>query len=162
MSNEPTFDIDKAHYWFGIEYNNGIFPLLEKPDRTEEETEKMIAMAYASTLHWRSFSGCKIANSARGENMIATALTYAGRKESALHHAKRNYEIVFNNKSEMADFDFSFALMVLARSHALNGDMQNAKNYLDECVKSIAETKDSEDKKILEMDFNSGPWYGLK
>lgn len=44
MSNQPPFDIDTAHRWFGIEFNNGIFPLLEKPDRTEEETEIMIAM----------------------------------------------------------------------------------------------------------------------
>ncbi len=39
MINQPDFDIDKAHKWFGVEFNNGIFPLLEKADRTEEETE---------------------------------------------------------------------------------------------------------------------------
>lgn len=162
MSNQPPFDIDTAHRWFGIEFNNSIFSLLKKADRTEEETEKMIAMSYASTLHWSSYSKHTIANRARGENMIATALAYAGRKEAALHHAKRNYDIVFNNKSEMADFDISYVLMVMALVHALNGDMENAKKYFDECVKSMDEVKDEEDKGIVEMDFNSGPWYGLK
>jgi hypothetical protein len=162
MTHQPEFDIDKAHHWFGVEFNNGIFPLLEKPGRTDEETEEMIALAYASTLHWSKFSKHTIANKARGENMIATALAYAGRKESAMHHAKRNYDIVFNNKNEMADFDFSYALMVMARSLALNGDTGKAKPYYDDCLKSIQEIKDSEDKKIVESDFNSGPWYGLK
>ena len=162
MSKEPPFDIDIAHRWFGAEYNNSIFPLLEKADRTEEETEKMISMAYASTLHWSSYSKCKTANLARGEYMIANALVYAGRKESSLHHAKRNYEITFGNKNEMEDWDLTYALMVNARVYALNGDMKTAKKYFDECVKSITEVKDSGDKKIVELDFNSGPWYGLK
>lgn len=94
--------------------------------------------------------------------MIATSLTYAGRKEASLYHAKRNYDIVFNNKNEMADFDITYALMVMARSLALNGDMTSAEKYYDECVKSIEDIKDPEDKKICISDFNSGPWYGLK
>ncbi len=162
MTHQPEFDIDKAHYWFGVEFNNRIYPLLEKSGRTDEETEVMIAMAYASTLHWSKFSKHTLANKARGENMVATALTYAGRKESAIHHAKRNYDIVFNNKNEMADFDISYALMVMARALALNGDITKAKEYSEDCRKSIDAIKDPEDKKIVESDFNSGPWYGLK
>jgi hypothetical protein len=162
MAKEPPFDLDKAHHWFGIEYNNGIFPLLEKADRTDEETEKMIAMAYASTLHWSSYSKHTIANRARGENMIATALAYAGRKEAAMHHAERNYKMVSDNRSEVADFDISYALMVMARACALNGDMDSARKYHADCEKSISLTKDPDDKKILEMDFIAGPWYGLK
>ena len=162
MANKPPFDLDAAHRWFGVEYNNSIFPLLEKADRTEEETEKMISMAYASKLHWTSYTKHTIANEARGENMIATAFAFAGRKEAALHHSKRNYEIVFNNKNEMADFDISYALMVMARSYALNGDLNNGRKYYDQCVKSIEEIKDPEDKKIVVIDFSLGPWYGLK
>jgi len=51
MSNKLPFYKDTARRWFGNEFNNGIFPLLEKADRTDEETEKMISMAYDSTLH---------------------------------------------------------------------------------------------------------------
>ena len=162
MSNQPQFDLDKAHRWFGIQFNNGIFPLLEKADRTEEETEKMIAMAYASTLHWSSYSGHTIANRARGEYMISTALAYAGRREQALHHAKRNYEIVFKNKNDVADFDISYALMALARAHAISGYKEKADEYLSECKKSIDDIKDEEDKKIVVADLSSGPWGALE
>ncbi|MEO8514406.1 MAG: hypothetical protein ABI543_12670 [Ignavibacteria bacterium] len=141
MPKEPEFDLDKAHYWFGVEFNNSIFPILEKTGRTDEETEKMISMAYASTLHWCSYSNHNIMNNARGENMIATTLTYAGRKESAIHHAKRNYDIVFSNKDEVADFDISYALMVMARANALNKNMPEAKKYYDECRESIENIK---------------------
>lgn len=162
MAQQPDFNIDLAHRWFGMEFNNGIFLLLEKSDRTDEETEEMIAMAYASTLHWGKFSKCTIANKARGENMIATALAYAGRKEAAKHHAERDYAIVMQNKTEVADFDISYALMAKARSLALNGELQKSKEFYDECVKSIEEIKDPEDKKIVKSDFNAGPWYGLQ
>lgn len=161
MSHQPDFDIDKAHRWFGVEFNNGIFLLLIKEDRTEAETEEMIAMAYASTLHWSKFSKHTIANKARGENMIATALAFAGRKEGALHHAKRNHEIVLNNLNEVKDFDITYALMAMARSLALNGEMTEAQKYFDECVQSLDNIKDEEDKAICVSDFESGPWYGL-
>jgi hypothetical protein len=162
MPTKPEFDTDNAHLWFGVEFNNGIFPLLDKVDRTEEETEKMISMAYASTLHWTNYSKHTVANRARGENMIATALTYAGRKEAAIHHAQRNYEIVFNNINDVSDFDISYALMVMARSLALIGDLEKAKNFFNRCVESMKNINDAEDKQIVESDFNSGPWYGLK
>ncbi|NOS84875.1 MAG: hypothetical protein HOP31_07025 [Ignavibacteria bacterium] len=162
MKKNPDFDVDKAHHWFGTEFNNGIFPLLDKADRTEEETETMIQMAFASTLHWSSFSGGAIANRARGENMIATALVFAGRKESAIHYAIRNHDIVFGNLDSVADFDISYALMVMARAYALNERLAEAEQYYQQCLDSIDEIKDSEDRKIVVNDLNSGPWYGMK
>lgn len=36
MSKEPGFDLDSTHRWFGVEFNNGIFPLLDKKNRSED------------------------------------------------------------------------------------------------------------------------------
>lgn len=162
MENKTDFDLDNANKWFGVSYNNGIFPLLEKADRTDDETEKMIQMAFASTLHWTDYSGCKYANRVRGMNMIATALAYAGRKESSLYYARKNYEMVMNNINEVEDFDVSFMLMQLARSLALNGKHDEAEKTYNECLLSIEKIADEDDKKIVVGDLNSGPWYGLK
>lgn len=162
MKNKPDFDLDKAHHWFGAEFNNGIFPLLEKENRTEEETEKMIQMAYASTLHWSSYSKGTIANRARGENMIATALAFAGRKEAAIFYAKRNHDIVFANLDSVEDFDISYALMVMARAYALNGMFAEAEQYYQQCLDSIDQIRDEEDKGIVISDLKKGPWYGIK
>ena len=162
MKKKPDFNTDIAHHWFGVEYNNAIFPLLEKADRTDEETERMIQMAFASTLHWNSYSGCTIANRARGENMIAAVLTNSGRKEAAIFYAKRNHDIVFANLDSVADFDISYALMVMARAYALNEKFAEAEQYYQQCLDSIDEIKDSEDRKIVVNDLNSGPWYGMK
>lgn len=161
MSADTDFDKDKAHRLFGTEFNNGIFPLLEKPDRSDDETEKMIQMAFASTLHWSEYSGCKYANKVRGINMIATALAYAGRKEGSMYYARKNYEMVMNNTDNVEDFDVSFMLMQLARSLALNGNYQEAEKIYGQCLLSIEKITDEEDKKIVIGDLKSGPWYGL-
>lgn len=129
MSNQPPFDPDTAHRWFGVEYNNTVFPLLEKEFRTDEETEKIIAMTYSSAIHRSSYSIHTAANLAGGEYMISAANAYAGRKDAALHHARRCYEITHKNKNEMTDFDFSYANMANARAFALNGDLESVKKY---------------------------------
>ncbi len=162
MFHTPDFDVDTMHRWFGVECNNAIFPLLEKVNRTREETEEMIALAYAATVHWKKFSGHTIANSVRGENMIATALTYAGRKEGSLHHAKRNYDMVVANRKDVKDFDVTYAYMVMARSLALNGAKEEAQEFYDKCKASIEAIQDDEDKNICRADFEAGPWYGLR
>ncbi len=161
MKNEPGFNIDNAHHWFGKEFNNGIFPLLEKDNRTDEETREMICMAFAARLHWSRFSGCKIENIARGENMIATVLTYAGMKDAAMLYARRNHDIVFSNLDGVADFDISYALMVMARAYALNERFAEAEQFYQQCLDSIDEIKDEEDKKIVQSDLGNGPWFGL-
>ncbi|MBE2218346.1 MAG: hypothetical protein IAE90_09095 [Ignavibacteria bacterium] len=161
MENKPDFDLDLANKWFGVNYNNGIFPLLEKTDRTDEETEKMIQMAFASTIHWSEFSGCKYANKVRGINMIATALAYAGRKEGSLYYARKNFEMVTEKQGEVEDFDVSFMLMQYARALALNERLSEARERYIECLQSIEKIADAEDKKIVMGDLNSGPWYGL-
>lgn len=161
MTIKADFDKDKANKLFGTEFNNGIFPLLEKPDRSNEETEKMIQMAFASTLHWSEYSGCKYANKVRGINMITTALAYAGRKESALYYARKNFEMVTERPGEVEDFDVSFMLMQYARALALNDMHNEARERYNECLQSIEKIADAEDKQIVIADLNAGPWYGL-
>lgn len=161
-TTDQLFDADSAHRRFGIEFNNGVFSFLDKADRTEEETEKMIAMAFASYLHWISYSGHDSANIARGLYMISTALAYAGRREGALHYAMLTHNATHKHPEAMADFDFCYAAMALARAHALCGHPDKAKTFLDEC-KSLAEkVADPEDKKIVMADLEAGPWYGLR
>jgi hypothetical protein len=50
----PPFELPKAHRWFGIEFNNAAWELVEAPSRTKSETERMLRLAHASCLHWES------------------------------------------------------------------------------------------------------------
>ncbi|MBL7998684.1 MAG: hypothetical protein JNL32_08620 [Candidatus Kapabacteria bacterium] len=161
MEHNPGFDTDAAHRWFGVECNNAIFPLLAKPDRTPAETDEMIACAYSALLHWSRYSGATIVNIIRAENMIATALCYAGRTQQALYHAQKNYDLLMANKAEAADFDFAYALMAMARTHALAGNTHHAKEFYNQCADAIERIADPDDKAIVAQDFAAGEWYGI-
>ncbi len=161
MSAQAPFDIDKAHRWFGVEFNNAIFPLLAKEDRSDEETERMIGYAHAALLHWEMFSGHGPVNTVRGLNMIATAYAYAARPEEALHYAQLNLDLLDKHAKVVADFDLCYGLMAMARALACDGQIEEARNFRDRCAKALEAVMGEQDKKICKEDYIAGPWYGL-
>lgn len=73
MADAP-FDIPRAQRWFAVECNNLAWDLLDKPDRTADETERMLHAAHASVHHWLAV-GNEL-NRLRG--MVLLANVYAG------------------------------------------------------------------------------------
>ena len=161
MAHTPPFDTDTAHRWFGVEFNNAIFPLLAKEDRSEEETERMIGYAHAALLHWEMFSGHTPANRVRGINMIATAYAFAARSEEALHYAALNAEVLEKHQDVVADFDRCYAAMAMARALACDGRIEDARSWRGRCEAELEAIADPEDKKICQADYLGGPWFGL-
>lgn len=97
----------------GIELFNYVWTLLEKADRTEGESGRMIDPAHASRFFWEEVG--EPANHARGEWQIARVYATVGRAEPALHHAHRCLEIC--EMHGIGDFDLAYAYEALARAH---------------------------------------------
>ncbi len=72
------------------------------------------------------------------------------------------YDLVSNNLKDVKDIDESYASLAKARSPALNGELEKARDYYNECLKSIEAIQDEEDRTICKSDFDAGPWYGLR
>src|SRR4029079_6731594 len=72
----PAFDLAAAHRWFGIEFNNAAWDLLEAPSRTADETGRLLRLAHASCLHWESIG--TPANVQRGLVLLAMAHAVTG------------------------------------------------------------------------------------
>lgn len=162
MEEEKKYTIEEANHYFGIEFNNAIWTLLDKKDRTEAENHEMINLAHASLLHWsRSPKGTK-ANLQRGEYMIANVHTFIGNKDQALYYANRCLKLTQDYKSEMADFDIAYAYLIMARALALAGNKEEGLKYLDLAKKATEEIKDKDDKDIVLLDLDAEPWYSLK
>src|SRR3954452_4840870 len=101
-----------------VDLFNHTWTLLEKPDRSERETDLMLDAAHASRFFWESIG--EPVNHARGEWQLARVYAVAARPEPALHHARRCLEIC--EQHGIGDFDLAFAHEALARAHALTGD----------------------------------------
>jgi tetratricopeptide (TPR) repeat protein len=139
--------------------NGETWSLLRKPDRTQEENERMLAAVFASYYHWLH-AGREI-NVQRGEYVIAKVYLALGNFKEALSHAQRCLELTDQFTEQMEDFDFAFAYELFARVNAAIGQPDTAQKYRQMAQTAGAQIKDPEDRQIFMDDFNGGQWYGL-
>jgi hypothetical protein len=74
----PTapFDESRAHRWFAVEFNNLAWDLLEKPDRTAEDDERLRHAAHAACLHWQATGS--VLNDLRAHVLLTTTYAHLG------------------------------------------------------------------------------------
>lgn len=158
MVDEKTYTEAQAHKYFGLQFNNAVWKLLDKADRTDEEDHRMIHAAHASLLHW-SEVGTQ-ANLQRGEWMLARVYTVLKRTDVALQHARRC--LVLTNGDSMQDFDLYFAVEAMARASALAGNRSEFACYAKLAEEALGKIQDPEDKSVSVKDYQTGPWFGMK
>ncbi len=143
------------HRTLGIEANNMVHQLLDKPSRSDDETFQMIHVAHAAAHHWR-IAGT-IENWARAEYMCSRAYAFSGRSEAALVHATRCKAYV--DEAQLQDWDLAYAHEALARALACGGDLERAQ--VERALASAVFVADPEDKALVDADIASGPWFGV-
>ncbi len=116
----------ETHKKFAIELFNQTWDLLEKADRSQEDTDRMINACHASRYHW-SVAG-KAVHIARGEWLISRVYAVLNRAEPCLYHAGRCLEITLKN--DLQDFDLAFAYEAMARACDLAGDAVERAKYI--------------------------------
>jgi uncharacterized protein YndB with AHSA1/START domain len=142
------------HRTLAIEANNATHKLLDLPDRSADDNDRMIHQAHAAAHHWR-IAGT-IENWARAEYMCSRVYSFVGRAEPALHHAQQCMDFV--QRAELVDWDLAYAHEALARALACNGQLDEAR--LERQKASDIAVTDPEDKSLVDADIAIGPWYG--
>jgi DNA-binding transcriptional MerR regulator len=132
---------------------NFTWTLLEKPDRTERETDLMVHAAHASRFMWEDIG--EPVNHARGEWQIARVYAVAERPEPALHHARRCLQIV--EEHGVGDFDLACAYEALARAHATAGELEPAARYEALGREAAARIADADDRELVISDLDALP-----
>jgi hypothetical protein len=144
----PMLDPD-AERQLAADLFNGVWRLLDKPDRTVEEDDRMLHMAHASRYHWDQVGTAE--NRSRGEWQCSRVYAVLGRAEPALHHANRNLEIC--RAHGIGDFDLAFAYEALARAWALAGDGEQARARIEQARAAAADVAEDEDRELLLADL---------
>lgn len=150
------------HRWFGVEFNNEVWDLLDgglSAQSPQEDKDVVLYGAYASARHWHECG--TVANAARGEYLIARAATAIGLLDVALRHAHRCLDLVESNPDEMADWDVPFAHEALARVLAGTGDVDGGRAHREAAVRLTAAVADDGDREMLEAELAKPPWFGL-
>jgi hypothetical protein len=117
---------EKDHKKFAVELFNLTWSLLDKKDRTSQESDKMIHAAHASRFHWGEIG--KPVHFERGEWQISRVYSVLNRPEPALYHAQRCLKICEDNN--IGDFDIAFAYEAMARAYAVAKKKSECKKYI--------------------------------
>ena len=147
---EERMTLDEFHKKLAVETNNGIWPVLDKAEPTDEELEEALHMAHTSRYHWSKIG--EPINIARAEYMISRVCSAMNRGEPAMFHAKRCLEII--EELGVGDFDLAFAHEAMARAFAAANDSKNCKKYKDRAQKATNDVKESEDRKICQGELD--------
>ena len=105
---------------------NLVWRLLEVPDRSPEQDDRLLHAAHASRFHWGEVG--ESINLVRGEWQCSRVYSVLGRGEPALHHARRSLEIC--REHGIGDFDLAFAYEAMARAYLLAGDEDESARYV--------------------------------
>jgi hypothetical protein len=160
MSDEKTYTVAQAHYYFAEDFHRQAWDLLEKKDRTRFEDVRMLDYAHASLAHWRT-TGTAIRQQ-RGEWLVSRIHAVLGEGAQALKHAQLCYELLQNDPSEMEASDFAFAYEAIARAYAVNGERAEALKFIEKAQKAGEAIQESGDREVFFADFNGGEWNGVK
>ena len=144
--------MDKSiHRQMAIELFNLTWDLIEKPDRTQAETDRMINAAHASRYHWE-IAGDAV-NIARGEWQISRVYAVAGRPEPCLYHAERCLQVTLEN--DLVDFDLAFAYEAMARACNLSGDLMETAKFITLGQQAGEKISSEEDREYFFNELNT-------
>ncbi len=132
----------KIHKNLAIELFNLTWDLLDKEDRTVEETDRMIHSCHASRYHWE-VAGTNV-HIARGDWLVSRVYAALQRPEPCLYHAHRCLKVTLENN--LKDFDLAFAYEAMARACDLAGDEVERAKYFTLAKEAGAKIKDPNDR----------------
>jgi len=147
----PVGDEGELHRYFGRTLFNGTWTLMEKEDRTPDEDALMVHQAHASLWHW--LKGGKPENGARGEWQVSRVYCVLRRPEPAIYHARRVLEIC--QRHGIGDWDLGFAYEALARAHAVAGDAEETRRWLEQARAASEDIAEADDRELLLADLET-------
>ena len=155
-SGDQTAELHRSQ---GITANNATWDWLGKPDgeRTTDDEEAMTRSAYAAAYHWSRAARRGPENDARAEWLLSRVWAVRRNGGLALYHADRCMAVC--DAAELADFDRAYAHESRARALACLGRADEA--AAERAAAAAVPIVDDEDRRIVEGDLASEPWFGI-
>ena len=143
------------HKALAISLNQRTWALLEKEERTEQESDELIHVAHASLWHWLQAGGP--VQQQRGEWLVGRTYVVLGHGESALFHARRTFDLTERHSADLQDFDHAYAFELLARALDVNNDPEASRMW-EKALDLGSRIKGDKDREIFEGDVKAIPF----
>lgn len=144
----PPIDVPRAHRWFAIELNNLAWDLLEKSDRTPDDTERMIHAAHGACFHWLQVGD--LLNHLRAQNLLATVYAKAGLAEAAVRHAEKCLALSNEAGERQSPFDLATVHGCVAAAYRAAGHSAQALAAQQRATAAADQLTDPADRTVFD------------
>jgi len=141
----------ELHKYFSKHCFNKAWDLIDKTDRTDEESEEMVHYAMASLFHWSKRDDCTDRHKSVGCWQVSRCYALDGNLKYAERYGKLCLEFSENDEP----FYLGYAHEALARVNALSGNMEEKEKHFNIAIDLSEKIKDKEEKEILLTDLKS-------
>jgi len=148
---QSDFDEAAAHRFFSATCFNRTWELLDKPERTPEETEAMIACSLSSLWHWRQRPDCSRRNLSIGYWQVSRVYAVAGQAQNAWRYG----ELCLKASEGEEPFYLGYGYEAMARAARLAGELDLARQYLRHAEELAGQLSEGEEREMLTKDLNS-------
>lgn len=149
--NQPN--ADACHKLMAAQLFNLTWDLLDKPQRTAAEDDRMVHAAHASRFHWGEIG--QPVHRVRGEWQVSRVYAVLNRPAAARYHAQRCLDLC--EAHGIGGFDLGFAYEALARAHAVAGNTAEAVGYVKRGRELAATIAAQGDREYLESQLGTIP-----
>ena len=153
MSEDPGFDIKAAHRYFAARCFNQAWDLIDKPDRTPQEDEEMLRLAFASHWHWTQREDYSPEKASVGYWQIARIYALLRQVENARRYGQLCLEA--SQAEGVGPFYRGYANEALARAEAVAGDREKTEQYRSAAKAAAEQVAEAEDREVLLADLET-------
>jgi len=151
MTKKKIVITHEMHRQLGVDLFNLTWTLIDKPERTLDESDLMIHTAHASAYHWRQVG--EPMNFERSDWQLSRVYALLDRPEAASYYAQRCLEIC--QREGIGDFDLAFAYEAMARAGAVSGKRDEANYHLMKARESGEKIKKTDDREYFFAELES-------
>jgi len=152
MDKSLPFDITTTHRYFSASCYNKTWELMDKKDRSPEETEEMIHTCHASFWHWLHREDRSEKTLSIGYWQLSRVYVISGNAELARQYGLKSLE---NGKISGLPFYQGYAFEAIARAESLAGNKEQMEQYLLAARQSAELVINEEDRKVLLDDLET-------
>jgi hypothetical protein len=145
-------DQASAQRWFAVEFNNEAWNLVEAPQRSPEQIERLLHLAHAACLHWSAIGDSL--NRQRALDLLAHAYAAAGRGEQAVDYAEQAWQLSERHGDKQPPFDSAEACATMAIAFAAAGRSADAEAWKN-TAREASSKFDPGDRSVIERLLNT-------
>ena len=145
----PDIDLAAAHRHFSAACFNGVWELIDNPDRSPDEDRKMVSMAHTSLYHWQQRPDCTSRSLSIGYWQLSRVYAQLGQADNARQYA----QVCLTHSQNEEPFYLGYAHEALARAEAIAGNRAEAEKYLALAHGLAAQVTNTDEYGLLEGDL---------